>query len=58
MLIDHAIEDFLLDQRSRGNSIATLEYYVAALRNFREYSLGMQDFSPLDRLEKEKKPTV
>lgn len=42
MLIDHAIEDFLLDQRSRGNSIATLEYYVAALRNFREYSLGMQ----------------
>lgn len=41
MPIETAIEDFLLYQRSRGNSCATLEYYAIALRIFREYSAGL-----------------
>ena len=41
MPIDVAIEDFLLYQRSCGNSPDTLSYYATALRFFREYSKGM-----------------
>lgn len=41
MPIETAIEDFLLYQRSLGNSNATLIYYATALRIFREYSSGM-----------------
>ena len=42
MKIETAIDEFLLYQRSRGNSAATIDYYVVALRLFLEYSPGMK----------------
>lgn len=38
MKIEEAIEDYMLEQRVRGNSAKTLEYYAGALGKFEKYA--------------------
>ena len=42
MTIDESIEEFILEQRFRGHSPHTIDYYTRLLRRFGEFASELQ----------------